>query len=163
MQVFVPYPSIEQTVACLDYKRLGKQRVEAWQILGAITAPTEQGWTRHACVEMWRDAAAFLTNYYDACLTEWQRRGYKNTLPYFNLPPAPPPLWWGDPVVHSSHRSQLLSKAPDYYSQFGWTDTPGSPYAWVVGSEAHATRVGFPRGSYYAIIGGKRQVYLLPS
>lgn len=32
MQTFLPYADFEKTAKCLDYKRLGKQRVEAWQI-----------------------------------------------------------------------------------------------------------------------------------
>jgi len=33
MQTFLPYPDLRDSVACLDNKRLGKQRVEAMQIL----------------------------------------------------------------------------------------------------------------------------------
>ena len=36
MQTFLPYKSMGQSVRCLDYKRLGKQRVEAFQILNAL-------------------------------------------------------------------------------------------------------------------------------
>lgn len=32
MQTFLPYSDFKKTAKCLDYKRLGKQRVEAWQI-----------------------------------------------------------------------------------------------------------------------------------
>lgn len=33
MNTFLPYPSFDESAKCLDYKRLGKQRVEAKQIL----------------------------------------------------------------------------------------------------------------------------------
>ena len=33
MQTFLPYEDFTKTAQCLDYKRLGKQRVEAYQIL----------------------------------------------------------------------------------------------------------------------------------
>lgn len=36
MQTFLPYKSFEQSAACLDNKRLGKQRVEVLQILKAL-------------------------------------------------------------------------------------------------------------------------------
>jgi hypothetical protein len=39
MQTFLPYPSFEETAKILDYKRLGKQRVEAYQIANIIEFP----------------------------------------------------------------------------------------------------------------------------
>ena len=36
MQTFLPYKDIQKSVKCLDYRRLGKQRVEAMQILKQI-------------------------------------------------------------------------------------------------------------------------------
>jgi len=36
VQTFLPYPDFKQSAACLDYRRLGKQRVEGVQILKAI-------------------------------------------------------------------------------------------------------------------------------
>ena len=36
MQTFLPYPDFTQSAKTLDYRRLGKQRVEAWQILNAL-------------------------------------------------------------------------------------------------------------------------------
>ena len=44
MQTFLPYPSMGQSVRCLDYRRLGKQRVEALQILNALDGKSK-GWT----------------------------------------------------------------------------------------------------------------------
>lgn len=41
MQTFLPYPNIIQSAQCLDNKRLGKQRVEALQILKAINQGLE--------------------------------------------------------------------------------------------------------------------------
>jgi hypothetical protein len=39
MQTFLPLPDFIESAKVLDYKRLGKQRVEAWQILKAILNP----------------------------------------------------------------------------------------------------------------------------
>ena len=36
MQTFLPYESFEETAKCLDYRRLGKQRIEAYQIIDLL-------------------------------------------------------------------------------------------------------------------------------
>jgi len=40
MQTFLPFPDFKKSASCLDYKRLGKQRVEGLQILNAIQGET---------------------------------------------------------------------------------------------------------------------------
>ena len=40
MQTFLPYDSFEESASVLDWKRLGKQRVEAMQIVNAIEKQT---------------------------------------------------------------------------------------------------------------------------
>ena len=48
MQTFLPYKSFENSVKSLDYRRLGKQRVEAKQILNVLLNRTEtKGWRNH--------------------------------------------------------------------------------------------------------------------
>ena len=37
MQTFLPYPDFARSARCLDNRRLGKQRVESYQILRAGT------------------------------------------------------------------------------------------------------------------------------
>ena len=39
MQTFLPYESFEDTAKVLDYRRLGKQRVEGMQIINTIQTP----------------------------------------------------------------------------------------------------------------------------
>ncbi len=46
MQTFMPFSSVFDSLHCLDNKRLGKQRVEAYQILQAITGKTK-AWLNH--------------------------------------------------------------------------------------------------------------------
>src|SRR5205814_10681154 len=53
MQTFLPYPSFERTARVLDVRRLGKQRVEALQVLRAQHIPN-YGWRHHPVVKMWR-------------------------------------------------------------------------------------------------------------
>ena len=53
MQTFLPYADPRASAACLDDRRLGKQRVETFQVLRAITWPT-YGWKHHPVTRMWR-------------------------------------------------------------------------------------------------------------
>ncbi len=130
MQTFLPYPSFLKSVKALDYRRLGKQRVEAKQILAAL-AGTSKGWRNHPCCDMWRGYETALKLYHDLCITEWMRRGYKNTMPYLyegGFHEQPP--WVGDKDFHASHRANLLRKDPVFYSQYGWVEDPNLPYIW---------------------------------
>lgn len=38
MQTFYPFEDQNKTFACLDYKRIGKQRVEGYQILRTLAS-----------------------------------------------------------------------------------------------------------------------------
>lgn len=44
MQTFLPYEDFNQSTAVLDRQRLGKQRVEALQLLKAIGAMLPENW-----------------------------------------------------------------------------------------------------------------------
>jgi hypothetical protein len=139
MQTFLPSPSYNESARLLDYKRLGKQRVETKQILLAL-AKTSGGWVNHPATKMWRGHEVSLCQYGAAMCWEWQRRGYKDTLHDFFANALlqyeedgrtfMPPRWLGDDSVHASHRSNLLRKDPDYYGQFKWEEPPDLPYVW---------------------------------
>lgn len=95
MQTFLPYPDFDDSARVLDYRRLGKQRVEARQILRAISGST-YGWQSHLAVRMWR--------------------GYQHNMGYFDVPENySVPLWLGHPAFHYSHRSMLFQKSPRDY------------------------------------------------
>lgn len=136
MQTFLPYPDFKKSAQCLDYKRLGKQRVEAYQILRIVTGErTEGGWIGHPAVLMWKGYPNALKLYLRACIEEWITRGYNNTMEIpkvDNEKDVKMPLWFGDEKLHASHRSNLLRKDPFYYENFGWTEGPGLPYVWPV-------------------------------
>ena len=135
MQTFLPYPSFEQTATILDWKRLGKQRVEGVQIVRIITTPDYVGhWANHPAVKMWRGYENALKLYVNTMITEWKRRGYLNTLLYYDLADAEItyPWWFGDPRFHDSHKSNLLRKYREYYSQFHWNVPDDLPYFWPV-------------------------------
>lgn len=130
MQTFLPYPDFISTVTCLDYRRLGKQRVEAFQILKALRDPNH-GWRHHPAVKMWKGYDHVLACYMNNCISEWVRRGYRNTMQQSDIASMSSlPPWFGDETFHASHRSNLLRKDPVWYGQFGWNEPPDLPYIW---------------------------------
>ena len=132
MQTFLPYPSMGRSVRCLDYRRLGKQRVEAFQILNAL-AGKSKGWTNHPATRMWRGYEVALGWYKDLCIEEWIRRGYKNTMQTESYVGAiVMPEWLGREDIHASHRSNLLRKDPDFYGVLGWDEPHDLEYVWPV-------------------------------
>lgn len=146
MQTFLPLASFRQSAACLDNKRLGKQRVECKQILLALGVgvgahePYESRWRNHPAVLMWRDYETQLAAYAAVICKEWRSRGFRdNLLPEFmaaytvlrsTAPHLPYPQWFGKQAFHSSHRSNLLRKNFGHYRQFGWQEPIDLPYVW---------------------------------
>ena len=83
MQTFLAYPDFTQSAKVLDRQRLGKQRVEAKQILQTIMDPS-RGWQHHPAVSMWRGYTRQLAQYGAAICREWIDRGYNDSLlPFF--------------------------------------------------------------------------------
>ncbi|MFA5401698.1 MAG: MSMEG_6728 family protein [Dehalococcoidia bacterium] len=127
MQTFLPYADFNQSARALDNKRLGKQRVEAWQIHRAITDPT-YGWQHHPAVRMWRGYDGALMVYGIHICKEWKQRGFNDSLlARFTTNHDHPqifPWWFGSESFHSKHRSILLAKNYAYYSKFGWAEKP---------------------------------------
>ena len=133
MQTFLPYPDFRQSLVCLDNRRLGKQRLEASQILGTLQHPERRGWRNHPAVLMWRGYEDALRLYRNVAIQEWVRRGFRNTMELAEVPESPRlPPWLGDPAFHASHRANLLRKDPAFYGQYGWTESPDLPYVWPV-------------------------------
>lgn len=129
MQTFLPYPDIRKSLRTLDYRRLGKQRVEAYQILRAIKYGG--GWRNHPAVKMWRGHVNALKLYHNLCIDEWICRGYKNSMPKMKISGRVSyPPWFGRKKFHAAHRSNLLRKDKDYYGRFGWTEPSDLPYLW---------------------------------
>lgn len=128
MQTFVPYDDFREIAQCLDYRRLGKQRVECLQILNALE--TGHGWINHPATQMWADYQPALRRYMGVIIREWVARGYNNNMA---IPGTGGrvrmPDWWGGPI-HSTHRAALLYKAPEHYEQFGWPEEPKLDYYW---------------------------------
>ena len=132
MQTFLPYPSYRKTFKTLDYRRLGKQRVEAMQILNILLNRTERpGWRNHPIVRMWEGYEPALQLYHNMCIEEWINQGYNNNMLLEDITePIIFPHWLGNERFHSSHRANLLRKDSEYYSKFFWTEDSTNPYAW---------------------------------
>lgn len=129
----MPLPSITESVRCLDWRRLGKQRLEALQIFRIVADITpDSRWRHHPAVKMWMGYTGAIAFYMDSCIEEWIKRGYKNTMfiQPLDVYRLTYPSWIKDSRVNASHRSNLLRKDFNYYSQFGWTDPIDLPYYW---------------------------------
>ena len=116
VNTFVTHPSVIECARALDYRRLGKQRVEAYQLWRAITGVTK-GWRNHPAAKMWEGHPCALAMYTNAMIDEWVSRGYKNTmahLPHCSEPEFP--WWWGWEPMMLSHRASLNRKMPSFYN-----------------------------------------------
>ncbi|WP_026555128.1 MSMEG_6728 family protein [Arthrobacter sp. 35W] len=135
MQTYLPYPDFQQSAAALDTTRLGKQRVEALQILRALVIPG-YGRQSHPAIRMWMGYVPALTKYALAMADEWIARGnpdntrdsIKEFAPqaahpgYADKIPMPP--WLGEEDFHLSHRSRLLRQDAHFYGEaFAGTPT----------------------------------------
>jgi Pyrimidine dimer DNA glycosylase len=148
MQTFLPYPDFERTAQVLDGRRLGKQRVEAIQVLRALTVPG-YGWRRHPAAAMWAGYEEALVRYgLDICAA-WCGAGHADTCAATlaadltaatsltavrtqaqlassgDLPP-----WLGEPDFHRSHQSALLRKDPAHYGPLFSGVPDDLPYVW---------------------------------
>ena len=136
MQTFLPYQDFSKSLACLDNKRLGKQRVEAMQILQALEPNSTSRWKNHPAVKMWIGYEAALCFYHDLAIITWIKRGFKNTMKYkcetggkFIENMLIKPIWLTE-QFRSAHRSNLLRKDFAFYSKYGWTEDASQEYIW---------------------------------
>jgi hypothetical protein len=131
----------------LDAQRLGKQRVEALQVVRALTWE-KYGWAHHPVVSMWRGYEEALGRYGLTVVETWTALGFADTcaatiradLAAAGIRPirsqadlaaasALPP-WLGDEAFHRSHQSSLVRKDPDVYRQL-FPDVPDDlEYVW---------------------------------
>ncbi|KPI00123.1 hypothetical protein OV450_0895 [Actinobacteria bacterium OV450] len=148
MQTFLPYPSFDASAAALDQRRLGKQRVEAVQVLRGLIVPG-YGWRRHPAVRMWAGYEEALVRYGLEICAAWTAAGRADTCAVTlvqdftggtsvtvprsqeqlaadgDLPP-----WLGTPDFHRSHQSALVRKDPAFYREY-FPDVPDDlPYVW---------------------------------
>jgi len=141
MQTFLPYPEFTRSLTHLDSRRLGKQRVEAMQILNVLEGRT-RAWSNHPAVAMWRGYEEALACYMNTAILEWISRGYNNTMKLRSVSDQLElPHWLGSNHFHNSHKSNLLRKDPMFYSKYNWDVPTNLPYVWPTGKEqANAPR-----------------------
>lgn len=156
MQTFLPYADFAATARALDSRRLGKQRVEALQVLRALTRDV-YGWKNHPAVLMWAGYEEALVAYALAMCDEWRQRGHNDTVAttvvedfraamgmgrvrtQAELAAAgclPP--WLEEESLHRSHQSSLVRKDPAHYRHL-FPDVPDDlPYVWPVRAAGRA-------------------------
>jgi hypothetical protein len=148
MQTFLPYPGFTESARVLDRRRLGKQRLEALQVLRGLTVPG-YGWRRHPAVRMWAGYEEALVRYgLDVCRV-WRDYGHQDNCAAMlvtDLAAVQPrtavrgqeelaaagelPPWLGDEALHRSHRSALVRKDPDRYAALFPGVPDDLPYVW---------------------------------
>jgi len=132
MQVFLPYADFSESARVLDWRRLGKQRVEARQILDAIEKGTR--WRHHPIVKMWQPWTDAIRLYFNAVSMEWVSRGYNHNMGFYKVDAfrTELPCWLGREDIHRAYQSNLVRKNPDHYRTY-FPDVPDDlPYVWVL-------------------------------
>lgn len=128
MQTFLPFESFTMSAAVLDTKRLGKQRVEAWQIYKALTVH-DYGWKNHPAVKQWTGYEYALLQYGIDICNAWIWSGYKDTMKQRFVDTLGDntvvwPNWLGLATYHDSHKRILLEKNFMHYRiHFGFEET----------------------------------------
>jgi len=156
MQTFLPYADFKKSAECLDYRRLGKQRVEAMQIINLLEKHdagediSKLPWGNHPAVKMWIGCTYSLKMYYNYILKEWIDRGYKNNMEYYtdikglenyksydgkrqfpkHIQAVELPNWFGRKDFHDAHKSNLLRKDKEFYGKYNWDVPDDLPYVW---------------------------------
>jgi hypothetical protein len=135
MQTFLPYPDFLESMLTLDRLRLGNQVYREGKTL--LTG----SWPNHPASKMWRGHEYALASYCLAGVDAMQVRAWHKpetvgrwrhffTEYQATLNDTGNPEWVGMPEFHAAHRSNLLRKDPDWYSQFGWTEPHDLEYVW---------------------------------
>jgi len=80
---------------------------------------------------MWKGYENALKLYFNTAVETWIRRGYKNNMKIEKIRgKIKNPPWVGNRKFHASHRSNLLRKNVEYYSEFGWNESDDLEYVW---------------------------------
>jgi hypothetical protein len=117
MMTFLPYPNYIRSVKILDNKRLGKQRLEAMQLINILENKTAgKGWRSHPTLKMWVGYTNSLKYYCNCCIDEWIKRGFKNTMIRYDVDHQNKDPWWlGNEDFHRAMRARLIEKNEEFY------------------------------------------------
>ena len=125
MMTFIVVGDFILNAQLLDGMRLGKQRVEAMQILNILIAKlksqlpvgTKQAWVNHPIVKAWEGYIPALQYYTNCIILEFIKRGGDNNMELYNIAePIVYPWWTQWERLQHSHRAMLLRKNPFFYS-----------------------------------------------
>lgn len=165
MQTFMTHEHYHDTAAILDDKRLGKQRVETYQIVKALRGDYADtgAWENHPATRMWAGNIYQLACYGLAMCAEWRARGHDDSLHdkfaeiVFENQYTDKPWWVNNQLLHMTHQSNLIRKYPEYYG--GFQVVSNVPYVWPL-PEANEFRLGsFKNGDNLDMLKGAN-VYL---
>ena len=118
MQVFMPYPCLEQSIRCLDPDRLGNQVYrEGLSLLRG-------GWSNHPASKLWINYKPALAQYCIYGLRELVKRRSKppshlsllHEFKRYTRHPIILPPFIGYTDFHISHQDNLIFKYPEYYA-----------------------------------------------
>lgn len=141
MQIFLPFPDLVKSLKALDNVRLGKQRVEAFQLFLAyhkkyVLKQEKVAWTEHIVFRMlFSDNYCyldFLKHYIVLCCREYGSRKSEKTGKYFQntkmdeniktynlqltaqqIENLQYPFWFGNQSFHDSHKAMLFHKGKE--------------------------------------------------
>ena len=102
-------------------------------VLFPVLARVREAARQATCSSNLKQIAGALKLYMNACIDEWVRRGFRNSMrkaPVRGRVKYPP--WFGDERFHACHRSNLLRKDPKFYGRYGWKEPANMAYDWPV-------------------------------
>jgi hypothetical protein len=122
VNTFLPFSNFKEIAKCLDNKRLGKQRVEAQQILNTIEKKRKglktTGWVHHPIVHMWYGYEQALKYYINVMIQEWVKRGFVNNMHIHKITKIPAMPWFVKcQPINWSHQASLIRKHPSHYTK----------------------------------------------
>lgn len=143
VNTFIPFGSPVQCAKVLDNKRLGKQRVEAYQIINILTNQTKTtGWRNHPAVLMWVGYENALCHYYNCIVKEWVRRGFKNQMKLYEVKkPVQMPWFVKNKFVNWSYQASLLRKNHEHYKRFFKVPKKYMEYSYIWPSRLTAEQI----------------------
>ncbi len=175
MITYITHIKFGDTARALDDRRLGHQRLEAWQVFDGLTMGRED--RSEPVFRMWQGHEFALAVYGMILCNEWLHvrgcadkgfwkfcnavRDMRNDDPGFTYEPPP---WFGDRDVMRSHRSTLMRKQAeglvtgrDYIKMF--RGTPRSmPYIWPIITAPGEYELRVSRSDKALLDEGRRQL-----
>lgn len=153
-----PQAAIVATFDMLDQARLGKQRVEAYQILLAHEEHTKRNptkyihWMSSPAVHMWAGHLPALAVYGAINCLRWRRLGHADTLLgqfssrrriyLANDPNAVVwPWWFGHPAMVRTHQTKLYHKGSALWVADQKAPVMNLPYLWPDPHEVDTFRI----------------------